>query len=207
MPSRNVRVISRLSPAADRPNQGRYRLDESGNRCEMGCIGQSHKGLHSRPKRYFDPRHRPEVDAQVYPGAMSPRFYLATALTLFAGPAFADPCEARVSGYKPGATVAGVIRYVGDGDGLCIGPGDDPTTWTEIRLADFYAPELNEPGGRQAKAALDRFVGQRAVCTAERGSNGSTRSYDRLIARCTVNGRSLADSLRKAGSLEGGRGR
>lgn len=138
---------------------------------------------------------------------MVSRLLLATALAMCAAPALADPCEARVSGYKPGATVAGVIRYVGDGDGLCVGPGSDPLTWTEIRLADFFAPELNEPGGRRAKAALDRYIGQRAVCTVRRGSNGSTRSYDRLIASCSVDGRSLANSLRQAGVTEGGRGR
>jgi micrococcal nuclease len=125
------------------------------------------------------------------------RLALAAAAAIIASPALADPCEAPVSGYKPGATIAGTIRYVGDGDGL----------WTEIRLADFFAPELNEPGGRQAKAALDQFVGRRAVCTAERGKNGSTRSYDRLIASCSIDGRSLADRLRQTGVAEGGRGR
>lgn len=135
------------------------------------------------------------------------RFFLAIAAALIAAPALADPCEAPVSGYKPGATVAGTVRYVGDGDSLCVGPGADPVTWTEIRLADFFAPELNAPSGRQAKAALDRFLGRRAVCTAQRGANGSTRSYDRLVASCSIDGRSLADSLRQAGIAEGGRGR
>ncbi len=83
---------------------------------------------------------------------------MATAFAVV-GHAWADPCEAKVSGYRPGTTVAGTIRYVGDGDGVCIGPGPDPATWTEIRLADFFAPELHEPGGREAKAALARFMG------------------------------------------------
>lgn len=135
------------------------------------------------------------------------RLALVIAAALIAAPALADPCEAPVSGYKPGATVTGSVRYVGDGDSLCLGSDDDPLTWTEIRLSDFFAPELNAPGGRQAKAALDRFIGRAAVCTAERGANGSTRSYDRLVASCSVDGRSLADSLRQAGIVEGGRGR
>ena len=135
------------------------------------------------------------------------RLTLALAAALIASPALADPCEAPVSSYRPGATVAGTVRYVGDGDSLCVGPGNDPLTWTEIRLADFFAPELNAPGGRQAKAALDQFVGRRAVCTAQRGKNGSTRSYDRLIASCSIDGRSLAERLRQIGVAEGGRGR
>lgn len=146
----------------------------------------------------------------VPPAVASPvamfRFALAITASLVAAPALADPCEAPVSGYKPGATVAGTVRYVGDGDSLCVGPGNDPLTWTEIRLSDFFAPELNAPGGRQARTALDRFVGRRAVCTAQLGSNGSTRSYDRLIASCMVDGRSLGESLRRAGIAEGGRG-
>jgi len=135
------------------------------------------------------------------------RFVLTAALGLFATPALADPCEARVTGFKPGATVAGEIRYVGDGDSLCIGPGRDPSTWVEIRLADFYAPELNEPGGRAAQRALEALMGRRAVCTAQRGQGGRTASYDRLIATCRVQGRSIAEHMRTAGVQQGGRGR
>lgn len=121
--------------------------------------------------------------------------------------ALADPCEAPVTGYRPGATVAGTVRYVGDGDGLCIGIGPDPRTWTEIRLADFYAPELNEPGGRKSKADLERLVmGRRLVCTATRGAGGRTYSYDRLIASCSLEGSKLGDLLRAFGGSEGGRG-
>ena len=55
----------------------------------------------------------------------------------------------------------GPVSYVGDGDGLCIALGPDPSRWVEVRLADFYAPELREPGGRQAKATLDRLTAGR----------------------------------------------
>jgi endonuclease YncB( thermonuclease family) len=134
--------------------------------------------------------------------------FIAAVVAGIAVPALADPCEARVKGYRPGATVAGVVRYVGDGDGLCIGPGPDPATWTEIRLADYYAPELNEAGGRQAKEALSQLVmGKPLVCTATNGTGRRTYSYDRLIATCTIGGRSVGDSLRRAGGAEGGRGR
>jgi len=134
---------------------------------------------------------------------------LALGVAFIATPALADPCEAPVRGYAPGATVAGLVRYVGDGDGLCVGPGPDPRTWTEIRLADFYAPELNAPGGREAKAALERIVsGRRLVCTARRGDRGrQTYSYDRLIAVCTINGRPLGEMMRRASVPEGGNGR
>lgn len=35
----------------------------------------------------------------------------------------------------------------------------------------------------------------------------SHRSYDRVVATCTINGRSVADLMRKAGVVEGGNGR
>lgn len=126
---------------------------------------------------------------------------------MVASPALADPCEARVTGYKAGATVAGTARYVGDGDMVCVGAGKDPATWTEVRLADFYAPELSERGGRKAKADLARLVmGKRLVCTATKGARGRTYHGDRLIAVCTLRGRPLGDLLRRAGATEGGNG-
>lgn len=135
----------------------------------------------------------------------SAAFGAACALLLAPGLTKADPCEAPVSGYRPGTPVRGSIVYVGDGDSLCVGNGPDPRSWVEIRLADHFAPELNEPGGRAAKAALDRYLGRPVVCVAMRGANGSTRSYDRLIATCAVEGRLLSDLLR--GVPQGGRGR
>ena len=133
---------------------------------------------------------------------------LAIVFLLIASPALCDPCTAKVTGYKPGATVAGTMRYYVDGDSLCLSTSPDPKTWTEIRLADFYAPELSEPGGRQAKAALERLTkGKRLVCTATRGTGGRTYSYDRLIAVCTLDGVSVGDRLRRAGGVEGGRGK
>lgn len=130
---------------------------------------------------------------------------LAAALAL-AAPALADPCEAPVSGYKPGQEIAGTVRYVGDGDSACLGPNADPATWVEVRLADWSAPELNESGGRFAKIALARVaMGRRAVCTVQRGRSGATRSWDRVIASCRVGGVGLADAMRRAGVREGGR--
>lgn len=118
----------------------------------------------------------------------------------FGSQAAADPCEAPLP--RSGATFSGTVRYVGDGDGLCVGSHPDPRTWIEVRVSDFYAPELSEPGGQEAKAALRRIaLGQRTACRAGRAS------YDRVIARCTIKGRSVGDLLRRAGVREGGRGR
>lgn len=64
--------------------------------------------------------------------------------------AFADPCEGPLP-RRAGAEFSGIVRYVGDGDSLCVGTSSDPATWIEVRLADFNAPELHADGGAAAK--------------------------------------------------------
>nr|WP_047166856.1 hypothetical protein [Sphingomonas sp. Y57] len=118
----------------------------------------------------------------------------------WAVPALADPCEGALP--AKGTTFSGVVRYVSDGDGLCVGPAGRPHRWIEVRLADFYAPELHEAGGIDAKRRLERIVmGRVLVCRAGR------RSFDRVVAACTLGGRPLGTLLREDGGAEGGRGR
>jgi len=114
-------------------------------------------------------------------------------------PALADPCEGALP--AKGTTFAGVVRYVGDGDGFCVGPAGRPDRWIEVKLADFYALDLHDAGGREAKRRLERLViGKLLVCRAGR------RSYDRVIGACTLGGRPLGTLLREAGGIESGRG-
>lgn len=118
--------------------------------------------------------------------------------------AHADPCEGRLP-TRAGETFSGIVRYVGDGDSLCVGPSIDPATWVEVRLADFDAPELRSPTGRADRDRLSRLVrGRRLACIAVRGRNGRVLVYDRVIAACRLNGRSVGDLLRAAGGREGG---
>lgn len=123
----------------------------------------------------------------------------ALAGSIWAAPAHADPCEGRLP--SKGTRFSGVVRYVGDGDSLCVGPARQPTRWIEIRLADFYAPELHDKGGTEAKRRLQRIaMGKTLVCRAGR------RSYDRVVAACTLGGQPLGNLLRASGGIEGGRG-
>lgn len=140
-------------------------------------------------------------------------FFLASLAAggLCAAPALADPCKAipdqgPAPGWlRPGALVSGPVVYVGDGDSLCVATGadrSDQARWVEIRLADFYAPELHEPGGRAAKDALERTVrGKQIACWVEK------RSWDRAVAQCRLGRKSLGDLMRAAGVKEGGNGR
>jgi endonuclease YncB( thermonuclease family) len=127
------------------------------------------------------------------------------ALLLCPAVAHADPCEGSLPS-RAGEQVSGLVRYIGDGDSLCLGPSADPGTWIEIRLSDFDAPELHAPGGREARARLARLVTDRRLdCVAVRGRTGRVRVYDRVIAACRLGGRPLGDLLRADGGREGGR--
>ena len=126
----------------------------------------------------------------------------SVASTALAGPCKAIPDHGPAPAYlAPGATFSGRATYIGDGDSLCVAVGPSPSQWVEVRLEDFYAPELHAPGGEAAKRALVRAAfGRRIVCQA------SHQSYDRIVAACTRDGVPLGDLLRNAGVQEGGRG-
>lgn len=126
------------------------------------------------------------------------------ALLVLATPAKADPCEGRLPG-RPGVEFSGTVRYIGDGDSLCVGQTANPEEWIEVRIADFDAPELHRLGGEAAKAALSRLaLSQPVVCTTERGRSGRVISFDRVIAVCRIGSTSIGDLLRRAGVDEGG---
>jgi endonuclease YncB( thermonuclease family) len=116
----------------------------------------------------------------------------------FAAPAFADPCEAKLPS-RLGDTFSGEVRYVGDGDSLCVGKTTDPNEWIEVRIEDFDAPEISGPQGPAAKKVLEQVsLGKQASCTVMRGRNGKTASFDRVIAKCIVGGVSIGDLMRQA---------
>ncbi|MFZ5685926.1 hypothetical protein [Phenylobacterium sp.] len=84
---------------------------------------------------------------------------LALILAALATPALADPSKAIPDkGPLPsylgrGMEFSGRVVHVGDGDSLCVAKGWSLDTWIEVRLADFCAPELREPGGEAAKSS------------------------------------------------------
>lgn len=126
------------------------------------------------------------------------------ALACFVEPALADPCEAPLP-TREGAEFSGVVRHVIDGDSICVGPADaGGSTWIEVRLMDFDAPERGEQGWRIAKDAMRTIaLGRPAHCIVTRGRSG-TRSYDRTHAVCRVEGVTLGEAMRAAGAPHGG---
>src|SRR3546814_4921776 len=122
------------------------------------------------------------------------RVFLAIILAGLPVAARADPCEAPLP--RAGTMFSGVVRYIGDGDSLCVGPKGRPDRWIEVRLADFRAPELKERGGQRAKALLRSVaMGRTLVCKAGR------RSSDRVVAACMLDGKPIGAELRRRGEI------
>lgn len=134
------------------------------------------------------------------------RFLTPTAVAaLCLGTAFADPCEGKLP-TTAGASFSGTVRYVVDGDGFCVGKSDDPSTWIEVRLLDFSAPEIGTAKGRAAKAVLtDKVMGKAVSCSVGKGRGGKTTSFDRVHATCVVGNVSVATILRREGVEQGGK--
>jgi len=96
--------------------------------------------------------------------------------------AWADPCEGSLP-RRAGETFSGQVRYIGDGDSLCVGNSSD----------------------QAAKTALEQLaLGRSAQCVATRGRSGRVISHDRVIATCSIGGRRIGDALRASGAREGG---
>jgi endonuclease YncB( thermonuclease family) len=127
------------------------------------------------------------------------------------GPALADPCKAipdkgvAPGWIKPGVRFTGMVRHVVDGDGFCVGKLQDPSSWIEVRFADFDAPELGTARGREARVALSKIaIGRSVECQVTNGRSGKPVSFDRVIAVCRLGGRSIREALLREGVSEGG---
>jgi len=89
---------------------------------------------------------------------------------------------------REGRQIAGVATHVRDGDTIEV-------DGVPVRLNGLHAPELREPGGREARAwMIQHTSGQRIVCHL----NGE-RSYDRMIGVCENRDGDLAAQLIAAG--------
>ena len=101
---------------------------------------------------------------------------LFAVLCLLALPALAD------------SVLEGTVTHVRDGDTIEV-------RGVAVRLSGLHAPEMDEDGGREARAFMVDLVAGRVVeCRLE-----GRRSYDREIGACTLNGDDIAGLLVAAG--------
>jgi endonuclease YncB( thermonuclease family) len=129
--------------------------------------------------------------------------FLLTPVAALADPCTAIPDNGPVPAFLSlGSSFGGPVVDVIDGDSLCVAVGPRRgIDWVEVRLADFYAPEFDSRTGPAAFAALKRIaLGRQANCVAGVGT------YDRIAARCQINGQPIGDLMRAAGIREGGAG-
>ena len=85
-------------------------------------------------------------------------------------------------------TLAGQVTYVRDGDTIELGE-------MAIRLQGLAAPEWNEPGGTEVREAMIELVRGRIV----RCELDGTRTYDRCVAICRLDGQDVAAALVQQG--------
>ena len=96
-----------------------------------------------------------------------------------------QPTEASTCKRGP---IAGVVTYVRDGDTIVVGT-------MPVRLNGLAAPEGDEPGGEAATAAMVALVDGRTVRCELDGS----RTHDRCVAVCYLEGVDIAEALVSAG--------
>ncbi|HMN76818.1 MAG TPA: thermonuclease family protein [Burkholderiaceae bacterium] len=112
------------------------------------------------------------------------RALLVIALLCAALPAPAVFASSATAGQAD--SIAGVVRYVIDGDTLLL-QADGGGKPIKLRLLGLDAPEICQAGGREARDALaGRVVGRRVLAT------GAVRDdYQRRLVRLTLDGEDI----------------
>ena len=122
------------------------------------------------------------------PRSPSTRAVIVAGLLMGAGIGFLldvfDLPELKLPALAGPSTIEGTVTHVRDGDTIEIGE-------TAVRLSGLHAPEMDEAGGREARAFMVELVeGKRVQCRLE-----GRRSYDREIGTCALDGRDIAGLL------------
>ena len=126
------------------------RLVQTGHASRVHAICQKSHSYSLLVRKMSRSRWRPRTSIR----AASRRTGLTMlALSFTSTLAIADPCNAPLP--AKGTHFYGEVTYIVDGDGLCVGKEQGGI---EVRLADFNACELNEPGGQAAKEILRKIV-------------------------------------------------
>jgi micrococcal nuclease len=100
----------------------------------------------------------------------------------------AAPAADRPREQRAAAAIAGAVTRVRDGDTIVVGR-------TPVRLQGVAAPELRQPLGADARRYLrDLAEGRRVECEPD-----GTRSYDRIVAVCRLDGEDIGALLIRRG--------
>jgi micrococcal nuclease len=84
--------------------------------------------------------------------------------------------------------LTGTVTHVSDGDTIEVG-------MIPIRLNGVSAPELKEPLGQQSKQFMHSLVDSKSV----RCELDGTKTYDRLVGTCFLEGKDIGISVIEAG--------
>lgn len=98
--------------------------------------------------------------------------------------------------------ISGTAGKIVDGDTLWV---CDASACHKIRLCGIDAPDLRDPGGQNARGALEALIEHENVTCTPVGEGtpcdgrSARTSYDRIVAQCFVGATDLADALVQAG--------
>lgn len=115
-----------------------------------------------------------------------------------------DFCEGCLF-FQLGQQFLGMVCYVGDGDGLCVGNFSDLNIWIEVCLVDFDVFEFYVFDGCLFKLFFEQVVfGQNVICEVWCGWCGCVIVFDWVIVVCCVYGCLIGDLFCVWYVLEGG---
>ncbi len=86
-----------------------------------------------------------------------------------------------------------VVRVI-DGDSFEVSPEWQWNGYSgnQVRIADFYAPELDKPGGQEAKDKLAKLIDRQSVTL----KNANTLSFGRLVCDVFLNDDNITQWLK-----------
>ena len=113
--------------------------------------------------------------------------WLAGATAVYLPDLLGQPAAGTHAGASA-AELEGTVTRVRDGDTIEV-------EGTAVRLSGLHAPEMDQPGGREAKAfMMDMVAGKQVRCVLE-----GQRNHDREIGDCFLNDRDISAELIAAG--------
>jgi micrococcal nuclease len=108
--------------------------------------------------------------------------------------ALAVPLAVAISSHAAASIIEGTVTRVSDGDTLWVRPADGGRP-IKIRLDGLDAPEICQPGGREARKKLEQLVLRQPVTVEVRLRD----DYGRRVATLRQAGRDVGEQLVREG--------